>query len=76
MHRRVTTSPWPPPKGLKCSHGNYKDGKPDGLWIYYNEYGPEDYRFNFKEGERLIGDASNLLKTRKPKSWASLLIIP
>ncbi len=29
----------------------WKDGKRDGLWIFYNEDGTEGYRSTFKDGE-------------------------
>ena len=37
--------------GQKMSEGNWKDGKLDGLSIFYNEDGTEDYRVTYKDGE-------------------------
>ena len=50
--------PWPDgfstiwyENGQKRIEGNYKDGKPDGLWIKYREDGTEVFRQTFKNGE-------------------------
>ena len=39
--------------GQKQYEINYKDGKEEGLTVYYNEDGTEDYRETYKNGELL-----------------------
>ena len=39
------------PNGEKCPVTNLKDG--NGVWVLYNEDGTEEYRFTYKDGERV-----------------------
>jgi antitoxin component YwqK of YwqJK toxin-antitoxin module len=39
--------------GQKQSEGNCKDGKQDGLHIFYKEDGSEVGRVTFKDGEKV-----------------------
>ena len=40
--------------GQKWWEGNYKEGKRDGLWIYYTEDGKERSRLTLKDGEQVF----------------------
>ena len=37
--------------GQKLVEGNYKDGKPDGLRVQWNEVGQKEAEINFKDGK-------------------------
>jgi antitoxin component YwqK of YwqJK toxin-antitoxin module len=39
------------PNGEKCPVTNLKDG--NGVVVFYNEDGTEDFRFTYKDGERV-----------------------
>ena len=42
------------PNGRKAMEGNYKDGKQDGLWVFYNdEDGAEYARETYKDGVKI-----------------------
>ena len=42
-------------KGHKWIEGNYKDGKKDGLEVWWHENGKKAYEVNYKDGEEVEG---------------------
>ena len=54
--------------GQKSSEGNYKEGFPDGLWVFWHKNGQKKSEENYKDGEKVSEEYWNS-KGEPVDSW-------